>query len=105
MGLLETALAVAIGVPIYDYISVTGSAAKFSSFDYQYWPPSNLRWVGIAALAGGILVTFALMHPPEPDSRIWVILPGSLGLVLHGCITIVDMFRQKRVAMSDPDDS
>ena len=105
MGLIETALAVAIGVPIYDYMSVTGSAAKFTSFDYQYWPPSNLRWVGIAALAAGVFSTFAIMHPPEPDSRIWVILPASLGLIFHGCVTIADMLRQKRAALNDPTDS
>lgn len=101
MGIIETALAVAIGVPIYDYISATGSAANFTSFDYQYWPPSNLRWLGIATLAVGMFITFALVHPPEPDSRIWVIAPGSLGVLFHGCAILADMFRQKRVAMND----
>ncbi len=105
MGLLETALAVAIGVPIYDWMSVTGSAAKFTSFDYQYWPPSRLRWIGIAVLAGGVFITFALMHPPEPDSRIWVILPGSFGFIFHGGVTIADLYRQKRAAINDPNDS
>jgi hypothetical protein len=105
MGLIETALGVAVGVPIYDWLFVTGSAAKFASFDYQYWPPSNLRWAGIAVLASGMFITFALMHPPEPDSRIWVILPGSFGLIFHCCVTIADLFRQKRVAMNAPDDS
>jgi purine-cytosine permease-like protein len=105
MGLIETALAVAIGVSIYDYMSVKGSAAKFASFNYQYWPPSNFRWVGVVALAAGVFITFALMHAPGPDNRIWVILPGSLGLIFHGCVTIADMFRQKRVAKNDRTDS
>ncbi len=105
MGLIEALLGVAIGVPLYDYLSVTGSAAKFTDFDYQYWPPSRLRWLGITALAGGGFITLALMNPPEPDSRLWAIAPGSFGIIFHGCVTVVDIFRQRRVARKDPNDS
>jgi uncharacterized membrane protein HdeD (DUF308 family) len=105
MDLIETAFFVVIGVALYDWLSVTGAAARFTSFDYQYSPISSPRWIGIAMLAAGMFVTFALMNPPEPPGRLWIMLPGLFGLLFHGCLTISDFLHQKSIAISDPDGS
>ena len=99
MSLMEATLGTAIGVPVYDYLSVTGSAARFTSFEYRYWPPSKLRWSAIGLLAAGVFVTLAIMRAPEPDDRFWVIVPALVGLAVHWWVSVIDMFRQRRAAV------
>lgn len=98
MNLSNAALITAVGAPLYDWSSVTGSAALMTSFEYRYWPPSRVRLVGFCVLTLGLFVTLLLMKPPEPDSRMWVIVPGVVGLSTHGATSIVDIFGQRRRA-------
>lgn len=98
MTLLSAFAISVIGVPTYDWLMVTGSAARFTSFDYRYWPPTRLRVTSVIVLSLACLVTFSLMHPPEPDDRLWLLLPAIIALCFHGAVAVIDMSRQRNAA-------
>ena len=104
MEFATDALTLAIGVLLYDYFSVTSTASKFISFDYRYWPLSQIRCFAIATLAIGVSIGFAIMNPPETDGCLWTIVPSCLGLLAHGYLSAIDMFRQKSKANAESED-
>ena len=53
MTLIEILALVVIGVPLFDWLAVTGPAARITSFDYAYWPPSKARLTSVVLLATG----------------------------------------------------
>ena len=96
---LDLALGVAlVGVPLYDWMMVTGVAAKMPSFDYHYWPMSRWRIGTIALLAVGLFVSLLIMKPPESNGRLWIMLPAVIAVLIHAAIAIVDIFAQRRLA-------
>jgi hypothetical protein len=94
----ETLPAIAIGIPLFDWLSVTGPAARMTSFDYAYWPLSKLRIASVALLAAGLLITLTITHPP--DDNLWKLLPAGIGLVIHAVVGWLDVLRQKRRALA-----
>ncbi|NBW76555.1 MAG: hypothetical protein EBR34_12265 [Sphingomonadaceae bacterium] len=104
MEIATDAMTLAIGFPFWDYLFVTSVASKFVSFDYRYWPLSQIRCFAIVTLAIGVSISLAIMHPPETDGRLWIIVPACLGLLAHGCLSVIDIFRQKSKADTENDD-
>ncbi|MGN6820247.1 MAG: hypothetical protein ACTHJR_16410 [Sphingomonas sp.] len=96
MNLFETLALIVIGIPLFDWLSVTGPAARITSFDYAYWPPSKARIASLVLLAAGLLVTLLISHPP--NDSLWKLVPAGIGLVIHGVIGWLDVLRQKREA-------
>jgi|SRR6516162_7589282 hypothetical protein len=104
MALKEAMIAAFVGAPIYDWLVVSGTAAKVG-FKYQYWPLTRLRIVSLALLAVGGFFTFLLTSPPETDDRIWVAIPLFAAMALHCGVAIHDLSRQRRLAIEKQTDS
>jgi len=104
MALGEALVAALVGVPAYDWLMVTGAAAKMSSFDYQYWPLSRLRITTIGALAASVFFAFLLIKPPEPATRLLIFLPAFVAVIIHNIIAMVDIFAQRRLAAQASDE-
>ena len=99
MTLDEALVAALVGVPAYDWLMVTSSAARMPSFDYRYWPMSRWRIATITLLAAGIFFTILFMKPPESARHLWILLPAGVALLLHGGIAMIDIFAQRRLAV------
>jgi hypothetical protein len=97
MALAETLGAVIFGVPLYDWLLITGSAAKIPSFEYHYWPLTNWRIASVAILGVGTFFTFLLVNPPEGDGGLWKLAPAFMAMAIHGGVAISDIFRQRRL--------
>jgi hypothetical protein len=100
MALKEAMIAAFVGAPIYDWIVVSGAAAKMVSLEYQYWPLTRLRIVSLALLEVGGFFTFLL---PETDDRLWVAIPLFAAMALHCVVAMHDLFRQRRLAIEKAD--
>jgi len=93
LGSLAAALA-------YDYLSVTGSAARCTSFDYRYLPLSRLRLATIGMLAAAAFYGFLRYRPEDPP--ILPLILGMAALVIHGIVSILDVFAQRRTGYRVP---
>lgn len=103
MGVFESLIAALIGTASYDWLSVTGSAARFTSFDYAYLPLSRARLLSLLLLAlAGFYLCFTI-NPENPP-----IIPPilcAIAIAFHAWIAIGDMFAQRRRARSDEQDA
>ena len=99
MGVFESLIAALLGTALYDWLSVTGSAAKFTSFDYAYLPLSRARQLSLLLLAlVGFYFCFTL-NPENPPITPPVLC--AMAVAFHCWIAIRDMFAQRRRARSD----
>lgn len=102
MTIFESVAVAVIGAGLYDWLGVTGSAARFTSFNYDYLPLSVPRWVSLVLLGGAGLYFCLTINPDQPP----VMPPALLGLAIaiHGWIAVRDMFLQRRKAQFDAHD-
>jgi len=84
----------------YDYLSVTGSAARFTSFDYRYLPLSKLRLATIGALAAAMFFAFLTYRPEHPP--VLPLILGAVALVVHGTVSVLNIFAQRAVGYRVP---
>lgn len=84
----------------YDYLSVTGRAARFTSFDYRYLPLSKLRLMTIAMLVAAALYGFLSYQPQNPP--VLPLILGAIALVTHGLVGMLDIFAQRRIGYHIP---
>ena len=69
MHAFQVLAAALIGVPIYDWIAITGTTARYRRFEYQYWPFTRARKISIGVLIAGVFTLFILTDPPQDDQR------------------------------------
>lgn len=101
MNFFESVAAAVIGTGLYDWLGVTGSAARFTSFDYDYLPLSLPRWVSLVLLGAAGLYFCLTINPDQPPIAPLVLL--GLAIFVHCAIAVRDMFAQRRRAQFDVD--
>jgi len=99
MVVFERVVAAIVAALAYDWLGVTGSAAKFTGFDYQYLPMTKMRQASVLLMivAGSLFAT--TINPDKPSLIPLFILAAVL--VFHAYIAIQDMFSQRRNGQGD----
>jgi hypothetical protein len=100
MNILGSVATAVIGVPLYDWLSVTGSAAKATSFDYRYLPLSKMRIVSIVCLSAAMFYFCATINPDNPAPLPIILVVGALAA--HSVISLIDFFAQRRTGYRTP---
>lgn len=100
MAVFESVIAAIVVALVYDWLGVTGSAARFTSFDYRYWPMSKIRQGSVLLLIVTGAFFAATINPDHPSVIPLVILAAAMAF--HGYIAVQDMFAQRRGAISNP---
>jgi len=102
MGLFESTATAFLGVILYDWLSVTSSAARLTSFEYEYLPLSKHRRVSIALLSSAVFLLCLTIDTDNPP-----IIPRlvcGLALVFWCWVAVADVFEQRRRSeLSDED--
>jgi uncharacterized RDD family membrane protein YckC len=96
MNIIESVAATVIGTGLYDWLVVTGSAARFTSFNYDYLPLSLPRWASLVLLGAAGFYFCMTINPDQPPIVPLVLL--GLAIVIHGSIAVQNMFAQRRRA-------
>src|SRR5437868_595168 len=78
-----------LGAVAFDWLFANGMLARYaSSVDYRYWPPSRLRMVTWAFLAGAAIL---LVH--DEFRAEWPLLLTIFAFIVYGAAIMADAFQ------------
>ena len=81
-------------VPAVDWIAITGSAARYSDFDYRYWPPGKARILSVLLVAVTVGIAAICARADDPPS--WSLIPAFVALVIWGLVGCLDIIAQRK---------
>jgi hypothetical protein len=100
MDILESVATAVIGVALFDWLSVTGAASKFISFDYRYFPLSKMRIISVMCLSAATFYFCITIDPANPP--LFPIILVLAALSVHLSVSLIDLFAQRRTGYRTP---
>jgi hypothetical protein len=100
VSIIEGTLGSIAAAALYDWLSITRSAAFYTDFDYRYFPLSKMRMATLGLVAAAFLFAFLSINPANPP-MLPLVLAG-VALAIHGVVGQVDLLAQRRTGYRTP---